>query len=335
MTAKTFKEIRQQHDLVAVIAEATRLTKSGREWRGDCIFGHTKVRNNDLTVFYDHRARTWRFHCKGAHCGVFGDVVDFVRMMLNKENPSSVTLDQIGAYLNDPAIRNRQKVARAAAEPVINAPLEVNVAMQFHNQLLNNMRAVQWWQSEGIKPQTIRDFKLGYCARCPTYPRSDSYTIPVYSGGELVTIRHRLANPSDPGDKYRPQRAGDASHIFNYDVLRPDHEDILIVAGEKKALVLHQELTPDIIPVISATAGAGNWYGQYATIWPLLLRRHKRIYVAFDPGEEDAAEQTAALFGRRGYIVRLDEKPDDLILRSDLGTKQLLDAIGAAIPVFC
>ena len=175
----------------------------------------------------------------------------------------------------------------------------------FHN-LGANTDAIEYWCNEGMSLQTIDDYMLGYCPRCPTDREGRaSYTIPVMIRGKLYNIRHRLIG-ADNGDKYRPQMAGLPSVLFNADYLYQDSHRILITEGEKKSIV-------------TAQAGFENvgLMGKtgFNPAWAARFERFPLVYVALDPDATEQAAEIAALFGDRGRVVILPDKLDDMIVR--------------------
>lgn len=172
----------------------------------------------------------------------------------------------------------------------------------YHQQMPDE--AWQYWYEAGLWPETIRRYQLGYCRRCPTdHDGRASYTIPVISNGQLWNIRHRLVDAPD-GDKYRPHLAGLPSVLFNADYLRGGTPDILIVEGEKKSIVAAQEGL--------ANVGVMGKSG-FAPEWARLFAGFQRVIVCYDPDGIDKATEVARLFERRGRVVELPVKLDDLI----------------------
>lgn len=169
----------------------------------------------------------------------------------------------------------------------------------YHNAL--NDDAMEWWHTQGIDDDSIRRYTLGYCPRCPTdHKKRASYTIPVVNGGQLLNIRHRLAN-SDDGDKYRPHIAGLGTQLFNADFLHYTKE-IIIAEGGKKSIVLDQHGFPSVA-VMGKRSFKREWLNWFDGI--------QTVYVALDPDARGSAERLAGIFDGRGKVVNLPVKPDD------------------------
>lgn len=180
--------------------------------------------------------------------------------------------------------------------------------LHYHRLLAEQGLGFDYWASEGMKADTIRRYLLGYCTSCPTAPGYASYTIPVIASGKLWNIRHRIASPVD-GGKYRPHLTGLPSMLFNYDELkRTDSRRVLILEGEKKAMVVSQETG---IPNV-ATMGMQNfkpeWVAKFDGRWAEVL-------VCYDPDAVGKAADVARLFGKRGKVVTLPAKADDFFVR--------------------
>jgi hypothetical protein len=176
--------------------------------------------------------------------------------------------------------------------------------LTYHKMLDTDDR--EYWHSQGIYDGAIDRYTLGICYACPTdREHRPSYTIPIVNQGKLCNIRHRIIDAKD-GDKYRPHMAGLGNTLFNADNLyRPDLDTITIVEGEKKSICLSQYDIPTV-----GTFGARGFEPH----WAKRFERFRRVYVAFDPGAELEAEQLAALFDGRGYVVDLPCKPDDFFV---------------------
>ncbi len=190
---------------------------------------------------------------------------------------------------------------------VIRSPKPIpTLAQDLHLRYYRNLddAARAWWHTQGITDAAIARFFLGVCDYHPLY-RQTTYTIPIIEAGRLLNIRHRLTAAQNPKDKYRPEMAGLPAALFNGDILTPDLAGVVIVAGEKKAVVLWQHG----IPAVSSTAGCGHWPAEYTT----RLQFCQKVYIAFDPGESAAAWKVAAQIGERAFVVSLPDKPDDFI----------------------
>jgi len=183
----------------------------------------------------------------------------------------------------------------------------MHVADFYHGNLASRDNdAFEYWLSEGMFLDTIDQYKLGYCSRCPTdAERRASYTIPVIIHDKLFNIRHRLIQ-ADNGDKYRPEIAGLPNVLFNADNLYADTNTILIVEGEKKAIHVSQLGFPNV-----GMMGKSGFKPE----WSAKFHRFSTVYIALDPDAEEQAVQIAALFKGRGRVVLMPGKVDDMVTR--------------------
>jgi hypothetical protein len=325
-----------------------KITGRGNQYFAHCPFHNSKDR--DLSIFMG-RDGAWRFCCQGASCGKSGDVFTYV--MERSGLTFQEALEQISG------IRAMAQVpVRVRSEPICatkHPPLDKSIILAYHDALGPAEQATPeriWWHEQGINDASIDRFMLGYCWRCPTAydPEtptwwSPSYTIPVYAQSDVLNVRHRLVSPLTPGDKYRPQVGGLGLQIFNADSLtllpdgspRPDRKRVLLVEGEKKVIVPCQIGMDWDMAIITLTGGAKSWLGVDGTPgegkWWQELVDYDEVLVAFDPDAGLMAERTAKLFGRRGFVVDLPEKPDDLIMSyGDAGLRLFTKAIDEARP---
>lgn len=175
-------------------------------------------------------------------------------------------------------------------------------AEAYHRNLDIVSGAREWWQEQGLFPDWQDFFNVGYCGKCPTDDEGrPSYTIPVVDGGQLVNIRHRLAN-APAGDKYRPHMAGLGSSLFQAAVLDRREPGVILVEGEKKAMVLTQWGFPAV-----AISGCRNWRPEWTARFDYL----EQLYIALDPDANASAQRLASFFPGRARIVALPSKPDD------------------------
>lgn len=158
-----------------------------------------------------------------------------------------------------------------------------------------------YWHSQGMLDETIDRYLLGICYQCPTDDQHrPSYTIPVINGGKLVNIRHRLVTTD--GDRYRPHMAGLGNTLFLADNVYQDAPEIVIVEGEKKALVTAQHG----FHVVGTMGKAG-----FQPAWAQRFSKFPRVLVAYDPDAIEQAAEVARLFKGRGQVVEMPVKPDD------------------------
>jgi DNA primase len=266
----------------------------------------TTKEHSSLRIWRNTNSYSWFSQGHG------GSIFDWVMHTDNVDFPEAARRLEDGDY------RSTVQVPPTPPKPV---PVLLQDLHLRYNQALDT-QARQWWYEQGITDDGIARFFLGVCNFHP-YWRQTTYTIPVIEGGKLLNVRHRLSAPPKPNDKYRPETAGIPASLFNADILTPDLGGVVIVAGEKKAIVLWQYG----IPAISSTAGCGVWKPE----WTTRLQFCQKVYLAYDPGESTAAWKIATQIGERAFVVALPDKPDDFILAQDAETFRT--HLRAAIPV--
>lgn len=344
------QSIRTSVDLVAVANQDVSLRRTGlNEWRGRNPF-HGGDNPTGFAVYYDRGDKIWRFKCfTGA--GYQGDVIDYVRARDGLNLFEAIERLSGGIGIGEWESRKPIPDNQALTEEERSRPLSWRLVDRYEGLLdlpidpsgRNAKTPRELWHQQGLDDATIARFRLGFCPACPTaYDESDpdrrfsSLTIPVTFNGELLAIRHRLLTPINPKDKYRPHRKGSGLHLFNRDSLSSQDSDVLIVEGEKKAMVLCGLGFETMMPIVSTTGGVKSWVGRYRGVWAPLLAVFDRVYVLFDPGSEEIAERTAFLFGRRGHVVVLPKKVDDLVLsyRDPCdGVRHVIETIAVSAPV--
>jgi len=174
----------------------------------------------------------------------------------------------------------------------------------YHQHMTEQQR--DYWYSEGIFDEAISKFILGYCPRCPTdRDGRPSYTIPIFQGGELHNIRHRLIG-ADNGDKYRPHMAGLGIQLFNADTLEENPDRVLVVEGEKKTIVLDQS-------GFKAVGLCGK--RSFLREWLPGFQGIKDIVVVLDPDAIKSADRLAGHLGPKARVTQLPVKIDDAIVK--------------------
>lgn len=181
---------------------------------------------------------------------------------------------------------------------------------------------VEYWMTEGMSLDTIDKWNLGYCPRCPSdYEHRPSATIPVVNGGRLRNIRHRILG-AENGDKYRQHMKGLPNTLFNADLLRNNTTSLLIVEGEKKAIILDQDGI-ECVGIMGQNAFNTAWVSRI---------KNRRVLFAYDPDALETARAHARLFGSRGYVVEWPTKPDDMLTKYGASKNDMLHYIRQARP---
>jgi hypothetical protein len=211
--------------------------------------------------------------------------------------------------------REREKVHRdlAARQAAFELARDGCRWQAYHEECISNSKAMDLWAESGISEWSVRKWGLGWCASCPTFPSSESLTIPVFYKGRLVDIRHRLLFPTEDSGKYRTEFPGTRPWFFNADAIQAG--PFLLVEGEKKTIVLD-----------SFGIRAVGLQGLSQGIKPLLTLVPSEkwlVIVALDPGQQEqiAATRIALQLLEKCHarIADFVQKPDDFVTRYGAG----------------
>jgi hypothetical protein len=321
--------IRRDYDLISLAEQAgAHLAQRGGEYRSACPLH--KGDNPTGFVIYESKGRQmWK--CYTGNCG-HGDVFDFMAAR------DGVTLAQVFAQIKSgqtpepkPAteadiLRRLQELERKQAEHERrvtdlekwrkSAPWE-----KYHEQAPERARAE--WRAAGIPDDWQAFWRLGgaasfaYTGNDGEHYASPTLTIPIYAPHyeTVATVRHRLLDPADPGDKYRPDMAGLGSHPFLAD---PDlgfdiANRTIIVEGEKKAMVTFITLDQANTQVIGLP-GKSIWRETAAKL------TGQDVVIIPDPDAYQDALKLAQVIGG-AIVVQYGRKIDDTINQFGMGSQ--------------
>jgi DNA primase len=145
-------ELRARTPLPALIGRRTRLTKSGRNWKGCCPFHNEKTPS--FYVYDDH------FHCFG--CGAHGDAIGFAMRAEGGSFPEVVERLAAEAGLQvpkpSPAEARREEQRREAADLLAEA--QAIYARRLHAP--EGAEALAYLRRRGLTDATIARFGLGW-----------------------------------------------------------------------------------------------------------------------------------------------------------------------------
>lgn len=206
------------------------------------------------------------------------------------------------------AIRDKQQERKASAK-------ELYTQMHGCQDWIGYTKAV-WvhldkWAEHGITEQTVIENGLGYCHQAPG-TNLPSLTIPVFYGGKLYDIRHRLLG-GDEGQKYRSHLPGLVPIYYGLDAIATG-QPLLVVEGEKKAIVLKQ------FGLVNTLAYPGvNFLGQITHYLAKCGGQPgQELIFTPDPGTTKQVIVQAHKLRDLGYkpsLVDCPGKPDDFVLR--------------------
>lgn len=283
-----------------------------------------------------------RWHCH-TKCGD-GNAIDFVMKWRGLSFIDACTY--LGGEDTNP---NPQYMAQQAADKAARAVAEMEAQLQKYQGVLNELRSTQkWleyhahlddsegaaremWAARGIGEYWQEYWQLGYNPMFTAYTRMGKWhtptlTIPIFGNNhEVLSIRHRLINPPDPTDKYRPERAGLKAAPFICDLEKgTDFERVLVVEGEIKAMVTYQTLDSAEWQVIGIPGK-----NAFTSLLPILAGR--KVWLCFDPDANEQADAAAKQSGAR--VIKIKEKIDDAITGGYMDTDGLRRLIRYARPV--
>jgi DNA primase len=147
-------EIKQRVDIVDVVSQYAKLTKSGRTFRALCPF-HTE-KNPSFFVYPEQQS----WHCFGA-CNTGGDVFSFV---MKKQGIDFGEALKLLAQRAGVTIPSRFEPGGESKEKERLFQVNEAAAQYFHNQLNSTAgeKAQNYLLGRGLSAKTIADFKLGF-----------------------------------------------------------------------------------------------------------------------------------------------------------------------------
>jgi hypothetical protein len=198
--------------------------------------------------------------------------------------------------------------------------------IEYHDGLTDE-HGLNFWRSKGVPDWAIDYYQLGWCPDKVIWSNNFEYhtptaTIPVFAPGwQLVNIRHRLINPPEPGDKYRPDRAGIPAALYLSDPDKSPHGECILVEGEIKTIVVACNLdNPNLY--ICGLPGKTPRQDLLDT-----LANCDRIHVLLDPDATKQAFEIVKQLGKRARLVRMPVKPDDAFTLFDAAPRDFYAAL--------
>jgi DNA primase len=307
------------------------LTRSNDEWRGRCPIH--KGENETAFVIYDDGEKQ-RYKCwTHDECGS-GDIIDFVMRI------ECVDMRRAIEILGGDPFVSTEEIQHAAAERVKRAELWEAKKRAEHEQALSELHQARTWEAyynyakeheevqsiwakRGIPIDWQEFWQLGACPKFAYKSKDKLYysptlTIPIFDDEHTdpINIRHRLLQPIDPGDKYRPERPHLGATPFMANLYHNKTTSrVLVVEGEIKAAVTYIWLDMQSEFQVFGIPGKK----AFQSLVPQLQGRD--VWLCFDP---DAKEQTVAAAKQvKGRIVPITMKIDDALNCRALNTQSL------------
>ena len=207
-----------------------------------------------------------------------------------------------------------------------------------YNELLDGTYR-EYYYMRGITDFFIDYWMLGYNPEKSVWDgekfyNSPALTIPIFKPceEEPYTIRNRLLDPLDPGDKYRPEFKNLPSGVFIAERDAMPKTKAILIEGELKAMTTY--ITLDSLEYyVVGTPGKRPSQELFG-----ILDNCEVVYLILDPDafEKDTKSGVTAVrrmvdfFKDRARVIRLPGKVDDLILAGHLSQASLVSLIKSA-----
>ncbi len=314
------------------LTELVRMSGGEPDRNGRCACPlHGGKDTNAFHVYTDSGKQKWK--CFSHDCGC-GDALDFVQKWRGWD------LKQSYEFLGGEQQYDPQEMKRLADERHTRAVIELEdkqrrveaarkelQVAEKHLYYHQNMGAwaVNMWNARGLDEGLQAFFTLGGCDDfIVSEHHTPTLTIPIFSEeNELLNIKHRLVNPKNPKDKYRPETHGLGAFppLLAIPAMGYDGELIVVVEGEIKAMVTWAKLPAFDFQVIGV--GGKNAFK------PLAEKLFgKRVIVIPDPGGEKEAMELARIIG--GRIFTAPDKIDDYLLQTKMTSDNFYQALRQA-----
>jgi len=310
--------ILRDNDLIQIAErDGATFKKTGSGYHSHCPIH--KGDNPTAFSVWEEDGKT-RWHCFTGSCGG-GDLIDYIIARDNVDfkracevlGGQQATPDEIKTATEERRIRAEayEKKKRDEYQQALNELRQAKAWERYYQNLESSDYARKLWRERGVPDEWQNIWQLGYCPEFTYYTdegkhNSPSLTIPIFTeDNQPANIRHRILNPFKPNDKYRPDMPGLKSLPFVADNDNKNHECVLIVEGEVKAMVSYIHLD-SIKWQVYGIAGKE----QYRDLAEKL--KGQKVWILFDPDALDQAESAARIIGG-ARIVNVSMKIDDAL----------------------
>ena len=325
-----------QHDLDAIkqehpLSEIVRAEQGQPRRVGDKLFWPCPFHDESTPSFMIDKDE--RYHCFG--CGESGDLFDYFEKVYRMSLQETVA--HFGGEAITPEIALERSVERAkvqkerldneikAAEVALAELRTAKAWERYHVSLLENPDSQDLWIAQGLPFEWQIDYNLGF-ATDTMFWGGESLTIPVFTPFEKepVNIRHRLIHPGERG-KYLPETRGLPSSFYWARPKLGATEQLFIVEGEKKAMVLFRYLYEaglDNVQVIGIMGAKGSVKPELVP----QLANTNRIYYIPDPDvTREKIWQTIKTVGKQTTLIEVPDKIDDMLIAGMLDGRMVCD----------
>ena len=324
----------EKSDLLSYIERAGGTPKGGGNRYACACPLHGGDNTTAFSVYFQDGR--WKWKCFTGECGS-GDAIKFIEVWQGLDFIRACEWITGGAIEDVEGMRESSaarleaaRIERIAAQEREDARRkELQVAerhLYYHKNRTQYHRDL--WQAAGIDEGMQEFWTLGGTEDF-TYKigenlyHTPTITIPIFNEEkELLTIQHRLINPINPKDKYRPDVTGLHSHPFlAVPQMGFDGDIIWVMEGAKKAMVTwtRSDIDWQCIGVMSQV--------EYKNLTEKLKPVGKNVIVVPDPNSERNPNAFRLALGLAqsvgGRVLKVPDKIDDLILVNDMNKKEL------------
>lgn len=326
-------EVINKSDLVAYVnlASGGKLEKTNGRYSCPCPI-HGGDNETGFSVYYD--AGKWKWHCFTRDCGS-GDAISFIELWQYSREPDRGMRFKLACeWIVKGTFSDNETLYKSASERAEEAKIEAEAAEQRKQARLRELQETQkhifynsnlkeWSINEWIKAGLdvgLQDyFKLGACDDFTYKVKEDllhtpTLTIPFFDENEnVLQIQHRLLNPKNPKDKYRPEKTGIGTPMFYaMPTVGLCGDLILVVEGAKKAMVTWSRFSGQVVGVPIQTG--------YDLLHEDL--RGKNVVIIPDPAGNASEEVLKKPYNLakaiNGKVLQLPAKPDDYLLETQI-----------------
>lgn len=226
---------------------------------------------------------------------------------------------------------------KSACEKAMSLLNQEQAWINYHNYLTDELK--NYYRVRGISDYWIDYKMLGYNPNKYIGSTDGDYytptmTIPVFQPGSetVLTIRHRLLNPKNPGDKYRPEFSGLPAALYsaNHDEMLSGK--VLLVEGEFKALTSYITLDNPQVNVVGLPGKSPDvtMLDSMEQCDPVIICLDPDAYSRINGAKVSSFERLSTYFKERARIIRLPYKIDDMIVSGVLDKSDLNNLVETA-----
>jgi hypothetical protein len=233
--------------------------------------------------------------------------------------------------------RNQELQKKEKVEHAIGLLQQEQVWLKYHENLNEDRR--YFYYDRKIEDYWIEYWLLGYNLEKVIWNGHAEYktptlTIPVFEPEtrRVITIRHRLLQPQDQSDKYRPEFGGLPASLYFTDLDKKPKNKVIIVEGEFKAMTTYITLDDPNMFVVGLPGKSPNLEMLQ------VLDECEVVYLLLDPDafvkqKNDQITPIRRLvdhFKEKSRVISLPYKVDDMISNGMIEKQDLKQLINTA-----